>query len=183
MRVWTGENFIYKAAIDIPTEPKYQGYVSKAVSADTVASIEWDKVQNKPEIPAKTSELVNDSGYITSAEVKPSENYEGYALNAENAVKALSASTAGYADNAGAAPWNGIAGKPDLALKADVPTKTSQLENDSGYLQEASLSDYVTKDELPSLSGYVTQEYVDNKVGQEAAARQTADQQLRESID
>ena len=44
VRIWTGENFIYKAAIDIPTEPKYQGYVSKAVSADTVASIEWDKV-------------------------------------------------------------------------------------------------------------------------------------------
>ena len=183
VRVWTGENFIYRASIDLPTEPKYQGYVSKAVSAETVASIEWDKVQNKPEIPAKTSELVNDSGYITSAEVKPSEEYEGYALNAQNAVNALNATTAGYADNAGATPWDGITGKPDLALKTDVPTKTSQLENDSGYLTEVSLSDYVTKDELPSLSGYVTQEYVDNKVGQEATARQTADQQLRESID
>ena len=93
------------------------------------------------------------------------------------------ASTAGYAENAGAAPWSGIIGKPDLALKTDIPTKTSQLDNDSGYLDEASLSDYVKKDELPSLSGYVTQEYVDNKVEQEATARQTADQQLRESID
>ena len=183
VRVWAGENFIYRASIDLPTEPKYQGYVSKAVSAETVASIEWDKVDGKPEIPAKTSQLVNDSGYITSAEVKPSEDYEGYALNAENAVKALNASTAGYADNAGAAPWNGITGKPDLALKTDIPTKTSQLANDSGYLNEVSLSNYVTKDELPSLSGYVTQEYVDNKVEQEATARQTADQQLRESID
>ena len=183
VRVWTGENFIYKANIDLPTEPKYQGYVSKAVSADSVASIEWDKVQNKPEIPAKTSELVNDSGYITSAEVKPSEDYEGYALNAENAVNALNATTAGYADNAGAAPWDGITGKPNLALKADIPTKTSQLDNDSGYLNEASLSNYVTKDELPSLTGYAKEEYVDNKVEQEATARQTADQQLRESID
>ena len=183
VRAWTGENFIYRASIDLPTEPKYQGYVSKAVSAETVASIEWDKVDGKPEIPAKTSELVNDSGYITSAEVKPSEDYEGYALNAENAVNALNAATAGYADNAGAAPWDGITGKPDLALKTDVPTKTSQLENDSGYLNEVSLSDYVTKDELPSLSGYVTQDYVDNKVGQEATARQRADRGLRESID
>lgn len=164
VREWTGENFIYKAAIDIPTEPKYQGYVSKAVSADSVASIEWDKVQNKPEIPAKTSELVNDSGYLTSAEVKPSEDYEGYALNAENAVNALIATTAGYADNAGAAPWDGITGKPDLALKTDVPTKVSQLANDSGYLVNDSLSDYVKKDELPSLTGYVSQDYVDNKV-------------------
>ena len=182
MRVWTGENFIYRASIDLPTEPKYKGYVSKAVSAETVASIEWDKVDGKPEIPAKTSQLVNDSGYVTSAEVKPSEDYEGYALNAENAVNALNATTAGYADNAGTAPWNGITGKPDLALKADIPTKTSQLENDSGYLNEASLSDYVTKDELPSLSGYVTQEYVDNKVGQEATARQKADREFRVRI-
>ena len=79
-------------------------------------------------------------------------------------MNALNASTAGYADNAGAAPWNGITGKPDLALKADVPTKTSQLDNDSGYLNEASLSNYVTKDELPSLTGYVSQDYVDSKV-------------------
>ena len=183
VRAWTGENFIYRASIDLPAEPKYQGYVSKAVSADTVASIEWDKVDGRPEIPAKTSELVNDSGYLTSAEVRPSEDYEGYALNAENAVNALNAATAGYADKAGAAPWNGITGKPDLALKTDVPTKTSQLENDSGYLNEASLSDYVTKDELPSLTGYSTIDYVNEAVGNESADRQTADQQLRASID
>ena len=183
VRVWTGENFIYKAAIDLPTEPKYQGYVSKAVSADSVASIEWDKVQNKPEIPAKTSELVNDSGYITSAEVKPSKDYEGYAFNAENAVNALYASAAGYAENAGAAPWNGITEKPDLALKSDIPTKTSQLDNDSGYLNEASLSDYVKKDELPSLTGYATEEYVDQKVGQEALERQASDRFISSIVD
>ena len=97
-------------------------------------------------------------------------------------MNALRASTAGYADNAGTAPWNGITEKPDLALKTDVPTKTSQLENDSGYLNEAALSDYATKDELPSLSGYVTQEYVDNKVEQEATTRQRADRGLRARI-
>ena len=68
-------------------------------------------------------------------------------------------------------------------MKADVPTKTSQLENDSGYLNEASLSDYATKDELPSLAGYATTDYADGIVQQEAASRQAADQQLRASID
>ena len=183
VRVWTGENFIYRAAIDLPTEPKYQGYVSKAVSAETVSSIEWDKVEGKPEIPAKTSQLENDSGYITSAEVEPSEEYEGYAFNAENAVNALYASAAGYAENAGAAPWNGITEKPDLALKSDIPTKTSQLDNDSGYLDEASLSDYVKKDELPSLTGYATEEYVDQKVGQEELARQRVDSIIFSIVD
>ena len=127
--------------------------------------------------------MVNDSGYITSAEVKPSEEYEGYAFNAENAVNALYASTAGYAENAGAAPWNGITEKPDLALKSDIPTKTSQLDNDSGYLDEASLSDYVTKDELPSLTGYATTDYVDNKVTQEELARQRVDSLIFSIVD
>lgn len=126
---------------------------------------------------------MNDSGYLTSAEVKPSEDYEGYALNAENAVNALYASEAGYADNARAAPWNGIAGKPDLALKSDIPTKTSQLDNDSGYVNEASLSDYVTKDELPSLTGYATEEYVDGIVEQETLARQRVDSTIFSIVD
>ena len=90
-------------------------------------------------------------------------------------MNALYASAAGYAENAGAAPWNGITEKPDLALKSDIPTKTSQLTNDSGYLDEASLSNYVTKDELPSMTGYATTDYVDGIVTQEASSRQASD--------
>ena len=183
VRVWTGENFIYRALIDLPTEPKYQGYVSKAVSADSVASIEWDRVQNKPDIPAKTSELVNDSGYITSAEVKPSEDYEGYALNTENALSASYSRYADYATSCSIAIWDNIALKPDVALKSDIPTKTSQLENDSGYLVEDSLSDYVKTNELPSLAGYAREDYVDEKVGQEASARQAADSFISSIVD
>ena len=97
-------------------------------------------------------------------------------------MNALYASAAGYAENAGAAPWNGITEKPDLALKSDIPTKTSQLENDSGYLNEAALSDYATKDELPSLTGYATIDYADGIVQQEAAARQKTDQGLRRRL-
>lgn len=67
-------------------------------------------------------------------------------------------------------------------MKTDIPTKVSQLANDSGYLVNDSLSNYVTKDELPSLEGYVSQDYVDNKVGQEATARQRADRELRARI-
>lgn len=183
VRVWTGDNFIHRASIDLPTEPKYQGYVSKAVSADTVASIEWDKVEGKPEIPAKTSELVNDSGYITSADVKPSEDYEGYALNAENALSSSYSRYADYATSCSIAIWDNIAFKPDVALKSDIPTKTSQLENDSGYLVEASLSDYVKTNELPSLAGYAREDYVDDKVTQEALARQRADAFISSMVD
>ena len=167
----------------MPTEPKYQGYVSKAVSADSVASIEWDKVQNKPEIPTKTSQLTNDSSYITSADVKPSEEYEGYALNAENALSSSYSKYADYATSCSIAIWDNIALKPDVALKSDIPTKTSELENDSGYLVEASLSDYVKTNELPSLAGYAKEDYVDEKVTQEALARQRADSFISSMVD
>lgn len=46
-----------------------------------------------------------------------------------------------------------------------VPSKVSELENDSGYLTEhQDLSDYALKEEIPSLEGYATTEYVDNAV-------------------
>ena len=59
----------------------------------------------------------------------------------------------------------------DEALRADIPTMTSQLTNDSGFLTEhQSLSDYYTKTE------------VDGKVQVEADAREAADNALRAEI-
>ena len=55
---------------------------------------------------------------------------------------------------------NGMTG--DVVL--DIPSKTSQLENDSGYLTEhQSLADYAKKSEIPDVSGFLTEipsEYV-----------------------
>ena len=51
------------------------------------------------------------------------------------------------------------------ALKTEIPTKVSQLENDSGYLTEhQDLSAYALKTEIPSLDGYATTQYVDNAI-------------------
>ena len=69
------------------------------------------------------------------------------------------------------------------ALKTEIPTKVSQLENDSnylssipeeyvtdtelnakGYLTQQDLSDYALKTDIPSLDGYATTQYVDNAI-------------------
>lgn len=59
----------------------------------------------------------------------------------------------------------------DYALKSELPTKTSQLENDSGFLVEVP-SEYVTEEELnskgylkehQSLEGYATKEDIKGK--------------------
>lgn len=95
------------------------------------------------------------------------------AVNAQNAVKA---------DAAEKVPWTGIQDRPDVALKSDIPTKTSELGNDSGYVTEDQLADYVKFDDLPDLSGYAGEGYVDEKVAQEALARQKADEALQAEI-
>lgn len=65
----------------------------------------------KEEVPTKTSQLANDSGYLTPADVKPSSIHLGFAVSAETAL------TADFADEAGTAnevAWTNVAGKPDL---------------------------------------------------------------------
>ena len=53
----------------------------------------------------------------------------------------------------------------DLSDAPTIPTKTSELTNDSGYLTEhQDLTNYATKDELPSLDGYATESYVTEQI-------------------
>ena len=72
----------------------------------------------KEELPAKTSQLANDSGYVTSAEVMPSKVHLGFATSA---VTALTAAFAEHAAAADTVAWTNVTGKPDLdALSANA---------------------------------------------------------------
>ena len=101
-------------------------------------------------IPTKLSELQNDSGFISEV---PSEYINETELNNALANKANTSdipSLAGYATetyvtnkiaeaslSGGEVDLSGLATKDELATKADktaIPTKTSQLTNDSGFL-------------------------------------------------
>ena len=60
----------------------------------------------------------------------------------------------------------GIQPKGDYAEKTDipvVPTKLSDLEDDKGYITDIP-EEYITEEELNN-KGYITSEYVDNKLG------------------
>lgn len=72
----------------------------------------------KTEVPTKTSQLANDSGYVTSEQVKPSGINLGFAESAERALTADFAAEAGIAAEVA---WSNVAGKPDLdALTANT---------------------------------------------------------------
>ena len=84
-------------------------------------------IKNKPSIPSKTSDLTNDSGFITSVPVTSVNNKTGAVNLSASDVGALSTSTA-YVSSV-----NGQSG----AVTISVPTNTSDLVNDSGFLTSA----------------------------------------------
>lgn len=181
----TAREYVSKEELALPGDPAYKGYALSSVnalSAQKALEVDWAAIQDKPGIPAKTSELENDSGYLTETQIKPSDEFEGYAQNAVNAQDAVNAQNALKAQNAEKVPWTGIQDRPDVALRTDIPTKTSELGNDSGYVTEDQLGDYVKFDDLPDLSGYAGEGYVDEKVAREALARQEADAALQAEI-
>ena len=79
-------------------------------------------------IPTKTSDLVNDSGFITSI---PSE----YVTDSE-----LQSAISGKANSADLATVATSGDYDDLLNKPTIPTKTSDLQNDSGFLTTAPVS-------------------------------------------
>ena len=75
---------------------------------------------NTTVIPDKTSQLDNDSGYITNSALT------GYAKKTEIPTKTSELTNdSGYITNTALEPY---------AKTVDIPTKTSQLNNDSGYI-------------------------------------------------
>ena len=95
------------------------------------------------QIPTKTSQLENDSGYLTNHQ-----SLDGFAT-IEYVDKEISKET----DVLEAAVEALNSKISEKANAADIPTKTSQLENDSGYLTEHQ-----------SLENYATKAYVDEHV-------------------
>ena len=125
----------YALKNEIPTKVSQLVNDSEFINKNQV---EWDLINDKPnvalksEIPTKTSELDNDAGFTKVVE---SNDYPGYAENANQAVYANQAKSAKVATTAMNVEWSNVSGKPN------IPTKTSELENDSGYLTTISWND------------------------------------------
>lgn len=148
---------------------------------------------DKNDIPVNVSQLVNDSGYLTTHQYlgdylkksdaqtlyQPKGEYltEHQSLynyytkgecdqlfgNSGNTYRLYSIADAQYIDGYGVI-WikqNGeYVQRGQLAMVENIPTRTSDLLNDSGYLTTVSWNTIVDKPEIP------TMEYVDQKIGQ-----------------
>ncbi len=64
----------------------------------------------------------------------------------------------------------------NYALKSEIPTAVSELDNDSGYLTEhQDLSGYALKTEIPSIEGLATETYVNDAVAAVDVSEQLKD--------
>lgn len=118
---------------DLPTKTSQllndSGFLTKHQTVAAVAkSGSYKDLIDKPTIPTKTSELLNDSGYITNADV----DAKGFLTEHQDLTA--------------------------YAKKVDIPTNISSLTNDTGYITIADVESkrYTTLEEV-SNQGYLTE--------------------------
>lgn len=154
----TKEELSLKAnSSDIPTKTSQlvndSGYLTEHQSLENYAT--------KSEIPTLISQLTNDSGYITSI---PSE----YVTETELESKGYLTEHQSLANYVTKDELPDISG---LATKSEIPTATSQLTNDSGFITEIP-AEYITETELTSSlstkadsANVYTKAEIDNMIG------------------
>ena len=143
----------------IPNQPGYTYTLPDksgtfAMTSDVITS--YNDLTDKPSIPTNTSDLTNDSGFITSSALIPyvtttqlDDKLDDYALLSElpHNVSDLT-NDAGYAtetwvQNQGYSTFSGD--YDDLTNKPTIPTATSQLTNDSGFITGVTWNDVTGK--------------------------------------
>lgn len=153
------------------------------------------------EIPTQTSQLTNNSGFITASDV-PVQSVDG-ATGAvvTNAVKTIAQTLTDVQKrqvriNIGAGTssfdgsYNSLSDKPTIPTQtsqlennsgfitgADVPTKVSELENDSGYITNTALNGYAKTNDIPTKVSQLNNDagYVDSTGAKNAAPVQSVD--------
>lgn len=90
-------------------------------------------IENKPSIPTATSDLTNDSGYITSSDVPAAQEQADW--------NELDTTDPAYIKNKPTIPaaqvnsdWTASSGVAQILNKPTIPSATSDLTNDSGYI-------------------------------------------------
>lgn len=97
---------------DTELDTELANYVETTDLATVATTGDYDDLTNKPTIPTKTSDLTNDSGFITG-------------IDSTDIITAL-----GYTP--GTSNFSGD--YDDLTDKPTIPTATSDLTNDSGFI-------------------------------------------------
>ena len=121
----------------------------------TLTASDVGALPSTTKIPSATSDLTNDSGYITAAGA-PVQSVDGQTGEVvTNAVKTTTqtltdAQKAQARTNIGAGTSSFSGAYDDLTGKPTIPSKTSELDNDSGFITNAALAPYAKTADVPT---------------------------------
>lgn len=121
----------------------------------TLTASDVGALPSTTKIPSATSDLTNDSGYITAAGA-PVQSVDGQTGEVvTNAVKTTAqtltdAQKAQARTNIGAGTSSFSGVYNDLIGKPPIPSKTSELDNDSGFITNAALAPYAKTADVPT---------------------------------
>lgn len=155
-----------------PTVPQYVKNITQQDIANwngkSDFSGSYNDLTDRPTIPSKTSDLTNDSGFITSNDVptKTSDltNDSGFITSASVPTKTSDLTNdSGFITNSALSDYytkQQSDGK--YALIGDIPTKTSDLTNDSGFITNANIPSKTS--DLTNDSGFITSSDIPSNV-------------------
>lgn len=121
----------------------------------TLTASDVGALPSTTKIPSATSDLTNDSGYITAAGA-PVQSVDGQTGEVvTNAVKTTAQTLtddqkAQARTNIGAGTSSFSGAYDDLTGKPTIPSKTSELDNDSGFITNAALAPYAKTADVPT---------------------------------
>lgn len=121
----------------------------------TLTASDVGALPSTTKIPSATSDLTNDSGYITAAGA-PVQSVDGQTGDVvTNAVKTTAqtltdAQKAQARTNIGAGTSSFSGVYNDLIGKPTIPSKISELDNDSGFITNAALAPYAKTADVPT---------------------------------
>ena len=129
--------------------------VLSATGGGVADSVEWSNIQNKPNIPTKTSELTNDNGFLTSI---PSEYVTETELNEKGYLTE-------HQDISKLALKTELHSHVNMAVLSTITNfKINQWNNKSDF--SGSYNDLTNKPTIPTVD--VTKAYVDGEVSKKA---------------
>ena len=110
----------------------------------------YNDLLNTPTIPTKTSDLNNDSGFITNSV----NDLTNYTLSSSLATVATTGSYSDLSNTPSLATVATTGFYSDLINKPTIPSATSQLTNDSGFITSANIPTKTS--DLTNDSGFIT---------------------------
>ena len=149
---------------DIMSQNAVTSALSNKADLTSLASVatsgSYDDLTNKPTIPTKTSELTNDSSFVSSSNlsaVAMSGSYSDLSNKPTIPTKTSDLTNdSNFVSSSNLAPIATTGSYDDLSNKPTIPSKTSQLTNDSNFVSSGNLAVVATSGSYTDLSNTPT---------------------------